>query len=158
MPPRRPLSPANQGGTEAGPSSKKRRVEATGSKSNTGPAQKKTPSSAKSSSKSGSSGAADNSNKQAMGGNLKQKRLDKGKGKARATDSDVDSVESEGNEDKDESAAEARGEENLSSSYRLDVRLTSGSRHSLAYNPSTTMPQSNRRRLTLNESRRRSPR
>ena len=158
MPPRRPLSPANQGGTEAGPSSKKRR-EATGSKSNTGPVQKKTPSSAKSSSKSGSSGAADNSNKQAMQGNSKQRRLDKGKGKARATDSDDDSVESEGNEGTDdESAAEARGEENLSSSYRLDVRLTSGSRHSLAYNPSTTMPQSNRRRLTLNESRRRSPR
>lgn len=118
MPPRRPPSPTTQGGTEAGPSSKKRCVEAAETKSNTGPAQKKTPSSAKSSSsKSGSSGAADVGSEEAIERNSKQQSLDKRKGKGRAADSDVESVESEGNEGTDdESAAEARGEENLSSS------------------------------------------
>lgn len=96
---------------------KKCRIEVAGSKSRSGPGQKKTPSLAKSSSKSGSSGATDVDSKQALERDLKQQSLDKGKDKACAPDSDIKSVESEGNEGTDnESAAEARGGENLSSS------------------------------------------
>ncbi|TKA56682.1 hypothetical protein B0A53_01877 [Rhodotorula sp. CCFEE 5036] len=109
MPPRRPPLPATQGGTEAGPSSKKRCVEAAETKSNTRPAQKKTPSLAKSSSKSGSSGAADVGSQEAIERESKQQSLDKCKGKGRTADSNVESVESEGNKGTDdESAAEAR--------------------------------------------------
>jgi hypothetical protein len=132
MPPRRPPLPATQGGTEAGPSSKKRCVEAAETKSNTRPAQKKTPSLAKSSSKSGSSGAADVGSQEAIERESKQQSLDKCKGKGRTADSNVESVESEGNKGTDdESAAEARGEENLSSSGTGLTPIDIGSRPSL---------------------------
>lgn len=129
MPPRRPVAPANQGGSVAGPSSKRRRKHADESDDSAGSLQNKALGTARTSKKQrgGSSGETGSDSKKQSKKAAKQPIDDdkgKGKGKARAVDDVQSSEESQGESGADEPSAEdaeATGE-HLSSFFHREPR------------------------------------